>query len=53
MHRNKSYSITPSASASSEGLAQIGDIHLVVGQPGSPPMPLIPSAHVRVVAAAT
>ena len=39
--------------ASSEGLAAlIGDVHLVVGQPGSRPMQLIPSTDVRVVAAA-
>ena len=53
MHRNRSCSITPPASASSEGLAAlIGDVHLVVGQPGSRPMQLIPSTDVRVVAAA-
>ncbi len=49
LHRNNPIQ----SSASSEGLAAlIGDVHLVVGQPGSRPMQLIPSTDVRVVAAA-
>ena len=52
MHRNKSCSITPPASASGEGTGGTDrGIHLVVGQRECWPMPLTPAAHVRVGAA--